>query len=843
MALHVRFALLAAALGAQLVLNPTPALAQGHSGGGGGHGGGGGGEEETLGNNLSVPVVFAEGHGITGLPVGTDTGLRPRPGETNPTLPFFDDSTVVIKDGITYYPQQTTSTWQAGWTAGQPGGEAVIINWGDNLLARSWNTNSVIRVETVLFQQGDTPLTGYAMESLFGSQRAEVFGTPGTTTQSTYRTVYAVTPRLIIEKITGPGGSVVPGLPRFEGSVAAALESDGPGEYSAEVNGGGSIIYGFNWSLRQWDMPTEEKAGWWRITFTLDPVAKYSVVTEEGAAPQQFTVTRNVRLTGLDPADLGGEFTYHPTIKNDYTSVLEVEVIAGGGSGSGGSGGSGGPGDGGGEDPEEPADPDDLDADGLPDAWEILFGIDATAKNATADPDGDGVTNEDEYKAGSHPMGVYTRYFAEGVTGTFFNTRLTLVNAAQTAESTVLLRFMTASGTTVSKLVTLPALGHMRIDTATIPGLEATTFSTIVEADGPVAATRTSVWDGSAYGSHASEGAVKPSTTWFMAEGATHSGFKLFYLIGNPDALPADVEIRYLRPAPLPPIVRTYAVAPHSRRDVWVNLEDPELAATDVSAVITSSVPVVVERSMYLDTGGLLLGAGTSTTASPEPRMKWYFAEGAVGDYFDTYLLMLNPGTADAQVTVTYLLPAGAPVVAQYVVPAGSRSGIWVDVEAQLPADTSFSTIVESTNGVPLVVERAMWWPGPTAATWNEGHASAGSPETGTKWAVAGPGETGGQSYLLIQNTSTFIGSAKVTLALEDGTTLSAVVALPALSRQTIGIDEVTFPGLGTRSFGVIVESVGTTPAEIVVELSTYASSGTTHWAAGSTAAAMRIHQ
>ena len=40
---------------------------------------GGGGEEETLRNNLSVPVVFAEGHGITGLPVGTDTGLRPRP--------------------------------------------------------------------------------------------------------------------------------------------------------------------------------------------------------------------------------------------------------------------------------------------------------------------------------------------------------------------------------------------------------------------------------------------------------------------------------------------------------------------------------------------------------------------------------------------------------------------------------------------------------------------------------------------------------------------------------------------------------------------------------------------
>jgi hypothetical protein len=404
------------------------------------------------------------------------------------------------------------------------------------------------------------------------------------------------------------------------------------------------------------------------------------------------------------------------------------------------------------------------------------------------------------------------------------------------------MRFLTPAGATISKLVTVPALGQMRVDAASIPGLEATSFSTVVEADGPVAVKRSTMWDATEYGSHASEGAVKPSTTWYMAEGATHSGFKLFYLIGNPDATQAQVEVRYLLPAPQAAIVKTYSVAPHSRLDLWVNLEDPGLAATDVSAVITSSVPVVVERSMYLDTGGLFFGSGTSTTASPATAMKWYFAEGAVGDYFDTFLLMLNPGTTEAQVRVTYLLPTGAPVVQQHVVPAGSRSGIWVDVQAQLPAGTSFSTMVESTNGVPIVAERAMWWPGPTSATWNEGHASAGVNETGTRWAIAGPGETAAQSYLLVQNTSTFAGSARVTLALDDGTTLSAVVALPALSRQTIGIDETAFPGLGTHTYGVIVESVGTTPAEIVVELSSYATSGTTRWAAGSNSAAMRIH-
>ena len=50
--------------------------------------------------------------------------------------------------------------------------------------------------------------------------------------------------------------------------------------------------------------------------------------------------------------------------------------------------------------------------------------------------------------------------------------------------------------------------------------------------------------------------------------------------------------------------------------------------------------------------------------------------------------------------------------------PANARSGIWVDQE-QFPgvagkplADAAVSTTVRSTNGVPLVVERAMWWPG-----------------------------------------------------------------------------------------------------------------------------------
>ena len=37
------------------------------------------------------------------------------------------------------------------------------------------------------------------------------------------------------------------------------------------------------------------------------------------------------------------------------------------------------------------------------------------------------------------------------------------------------------------------------------------------------------------------------------AEGATHSGFDLFYLVQNPNAEPVEVEVTYLRPSPAAP--------------------------------------------------------------------------------------------------------------------------------------------------------------------------------------------------------------------------------------------------------------------------------------------------
>lgn len=385
------------------------------------------------------------------------------------------------------------------------------------------------------------------------------------------------------------------------------------------------------------------------------------------------------------------------------------------------------------------------------------------------------------------------------------------------------------------------------VDVGTLPDMgDAPAFATVLESDREIVLDRTMQWDASGYGSHAETSLASPRTRWYLAEGATHSGFALFYLLQNPNPVPAEVRVTYLLPSG-PPLVRSYVVDPTSRLNIWVN-QIPELAATDVSAVIevTNGRPIVVERAMYLSRGGQVFGAGHASAGVAEPGTTWFLAEGATGAYFDLFLLLANPdATREAQVDVTYLLPDGSTRAKRYAVAPQTRFTIWVDEEVfpgqgKALADTAVSAAVASVNGVPIVVERAMWWPGPSS-TWVEAHNSAGARRSGTRWALA-DGEDGGaantETYILIANVWTQPGVVRVTLVFEDGTTDAATMAVAATSRLNVSVHD-EFPSARGRRFGALVESLDGTP--IVVERAMYSDSAGQRWAAGSNALATRL--
>jgi hypothetical protein len=201
-------------------------------------------------------------------------------------------------------------------------------------------------------------------------------------------------------------------------------------------------------------------------------------------------------------------------------------------------------------------------------------------------------------------------------------------------------------------------------------------------------------------------------------------------------------------------------------------------------------------------------------------------------------------------VRVRYLRNAGLPLEKTYVLGPRSRTNIWVDLEtfdggATHPlADVAVSTTLASTNGVPIIVERAMWWPG-AFATWHEGHNSAGSVATGLTWALA-EGEVGGsdqaETYILMANVSPVAGAARVTLMFEDGTSAMLEYRLPPNSRTNVAVG----PDFGAvaegKRFGAVIESIGAAPVQMVVERAMYfGSTPGRPWPAGTNALATRV--
>ncbi|MFN8060608.1 MAG: SBBP repeat-containing protein [Vicinamibacterales bacterium] len=488
----------------------------------------------------------------------------------------------------------------------------------------------------------------------------------------------------------------------------------------------------------------------------------------------------------------------------------------------------------------------DADGDGMPNEWELRFDLDPSVNDANGDLDGDGVSNLDEYRAGTHPNGRFTRYLAEGATSAFFATSLTMANP-NAGRATVLFRFLRTDGTVTTELVSVPGQSRATLDVAKVPTMANAEFSTIIESNVAVVVDRTMMWDTTSfYGSHAETSVEQPALTWYLAEGATSGNFDLFYLVQNPGATAAQVEVTYLLPTPRAPVVKTYTIAARSRFNIWVDKEDTRLAATDVSAKIVSknNQPILVERAMYLRAGGVTFGAGHASAAVTTPATSWFLAEGATGSYFDLFVLVANPGTNDAAVRATYLLPDGTSFSKDYAVRAQSRFNIWVDQEDPRLQDTAVSTIVESTNGTPIIVERAMWWPGPTANSWQEAHNSFGSTVTGTRWALA-DGERGGprstETFVLIANTSSTAGQVKVTVEFEDdASSLEKTFTVPARSRYNVQM-AIDFPETTGRRFATVVESLGVPKAQIVVERAMYSNAGSTRWAAGTNALATRL--
>ncbi|MDY7102863.1 MAG: hypothetical protein S0880_16905 [Actinomycetota bacterium] len=204
-----------------------------------------------------------------------------------------------------------------------------------------------------------------------------------------------------------------------------------------------------------------------------------------------------------------------------------------------------------------------------------------------------------------------------------------------------------------------------------------------------------------------------PSDTWHFAYGRTALGSRMWLAILNPfpDRAVADITFDtddgFRNPTDLNGLlipgrsVRIIEVGNHAQRH--------QLVSADVNL---RSGRVVVDRVQLLGLeDGTQLGLDLELGAT-EPATAWYFAEGRVGPTMSEIIVVSNPSDERATVDVVIRPSAGSaagPIEPfEVAIAPRSRQEIVVDNETRVPKPLEHATIVQSFNGVPVVVERVV---------------------------------------------------------------------------------------------------------------------------------------
>ena len=275
-------------------------------------------------------------------------------------------------------------------------------------------------------------------------------------------------------------------------------------------------------------------------------------------------------------------------------------------------------------------------------------------------------------------------------------------------------------------------------------------------------------WDSTGYGAHTDKASPSTSAKWYFAEGS--QGFFFTYLLlANPHNAANQATVKYLREN-AGTVTRVYDLAPLQRFTVDLGA-DAELVNSSFGMEVTFTLPGIAERAMYFGLNPLWIG-GHESVGVTLPSRNWFLAEGATGTFFETFVLFANPTATAASVTVRYLPDTGAPVDKTYPVPAGQR--LTVNIEGEDPTLANAAVATQVTSDVPIIVERAQYWPDP-ASSWYEAHNSFGVTSTGTRWGLAEGRvglNTGYQTYILLANPNATPVDVSITFLREDGTTL-----------------------------------------------------------------------
>jgi spore germination protein YaaH len=427
-----------------------------------------------------------------------------------------------------------------------------------------------------------------------------------------------------------------------------------------------------------------------------------------------------------------------------------------------------------------------------------------------------------------------TFYFAEGFTGGGFSETLDLLMPG--SSGVVYIDYYTENGH-------LPTFG-IQVSAGKVAAVNVNQYvgaghnvSAVVHFPAPGVAERVMHFNNGAWhGSTANVGVAAPASEWDFAEGSTFGAFSEYLTLQNPSGSSAPVTLNYMTDATTGPTTatKTLSLPPNSRTTIPVFRGDMTSPSTPCAIsggtaancgvgpgvlgvstqVLSPSVPIVVERPMYVDGfnfGDGIIRDGHDAFGVNAVSKTWNFAEGTTLQGFREYLTLQNPQTTDATVNLKYVDTNGnVTTPAAFTVKHQSRTTVPVFDASQHGIGPGVSGVsVQVTSDQAIVAERPMYM------VFNFGNGSVagahdvtGSTTTANTFEFANASTAAGENdFLTIQNLNSTVANLTISYYGPGGRGVRyATVA--ANSRHTIAL---WVPGEGAgpnvSPLGIVVVS------------------------------------
>lgn len=201
----------------------------------------------------------------------------------------------------------------------------------------------------------------------------------------------------------------------------------------------------------------------------------------------------------------------------------------------------------------------------------------------------------------------------------------------------------------------------------------------------------------------------------------------------------------------------------------------------------------------------------SASTLPAQPNVpgstRWYFAEGHMGNNFQEYLTLENPGASSyAHVTINYLLRGKSPVSQSMTLNPSTRSTVNVNNVLRVPSFASVGQDVSLaiTSDIPIVAERPIYFT--FFGTTPGGSDIVGQTQLGQHFTFAnGQTQPGYSTYLTVLNP---LGQQTATVAItyfSGGSQIGqSVMTVPSGQRNTLMANDTLGPG---KQFYIQVDS------------------------------------